>query len=233
MVEERKAAGERVAFGNQFETLNNAAAHYETTGRELWEQSVAGGGRGVDALVCAAGTGGTINGVTGYLREQNPNVRCYLIDPPGSSLANYVATGVMEPMTGSTITEGIGIARRTSNFDGGKARLDGAFAAVSDQETVFMAHYLWRHEGVGVGSSAALNVLGAVKTALCLGPGHTVATILCDGKERYESKMFNPAWLVEKGLSAGDFAAGDISFVTKVDPLPALSTAAPEPAATA
>jgi cysteine synthase A len=194
-------------WGNQFEGLANMRSHYLGTAPEIWRQS---GGR-VDGVVCAAGTGGTIAGLSTYLRERNPALRVYLIDPPGSSLAGYVETGRMEPVAGTTITEGIGVGRLTANF--ASARIDGAFRG-TDQEAVEMAYYLLRREGVFVGPSAALNVVGAVKLARKLGPGHTVVTVLCDGGDRYRSKLYNPKWMEEKGfVLTADYGRDHADFV--------------------
>lgn len=194
-------------WGNQFEGLANMEAHYKGTGPEIWEQA---GGR-VDAFVAAAGTGGTIAGCSTFLREVNPSLRVFLIDPPGSSLAGYVETGLMGPAPGSTITEGIGIGRLTANF--ASARVDAALRG-TDQEAVDMAYYLLRREGLFVGPSAALNVVGAVKAARALGPGHTVVAVLCDGGARYGSKLYNTGWLAEKGLViTADFSRDNADFV--------------------
>ncbi|WP_055075853.1 cysteine synthase A [Pseudanabaena sp. 'Roaring Creek'] len=180
-------------WANQFENLANSEAHYQTTAPEIWEQS---GGQ-LDGVVMSSGTGGTIGGVTAYLKEQNPQIATYLIDPTGSGLYSYITTGEFKA-EGNSITEGIGINRATANFN--RARLDGAFQG-TDQQVIEMAQYLLKHDGLFVGSSAALNVVGAVKLARKLGKGHTIATILCDGGGRYQSRMYNPEWLAEKGLT--------------------------------
>ncbi|ELS31184.1 MULTISPECIES: cysteine synthase A [Pseudanabaena] len=180
-------------WANQFENLANSEAHYQTTAPEIWEQS---GGQ-LDGVVMSSGTGGTIGGVTAYLKEQNSQIATYLIDPTGSGLYSYITTGEFKA-EGNSITEGIGINRATANFN--RARLDGAFQG-TDQQVIEMAQYLLKHDGLFVGSSAALNVVGAVKLARKLGKGHTIATILCDGGGRYQSRMYNPTWLAEKGLT--------------------------------
>lgn len=148
--------------------------------------------------MCAAGTGGTIAGCSAFLKSKNPEVKCYLIDPPGSSLLHYVATGTLQASQGSSVQEGIGIGRITANF--AQARLDGAFAG-SDQEAVDMAYHLLREEGIFVGPSGALNVTGAVKLAELLGPGHTIVTVLCDTGDRYRSKLYSAKWLEQKRLT--------------------------------
>lgn len=191
-------------FADQFENLANFRAHYEGTGPEIWEQS---DGK-VDAFIAAAGTGGTIAGVSRYLKEKNPVVKCYIIDPPGSGLYNRVTRGVMytkEEAEGKrmrnpfdTITEGIGINRVTENFK--QAQLDGAFRG-TDKEAVEMARYLMRNDGLFVGSSSAMNCVGAVRVAQMLGPGHTIVTILCDSGARHLSKFQNASYLAAQGLT--------------------------------
>lgn len=184
---------ENAFWANQFENLSNSDAHYHTTAPEIWRQT----GGELDGIVMSSGTGGTIGGVTSYLKEQNPQISTYLIDPTGSGLYSYITTGEFKA-EGNSITEGIGINRATANFN--RARLDGAFQG-TDQQVIEMSQYLLKHDGLFVGSSAALNVVGAVKLARKLGKGHTIATILCDGGGRYQSRMYNPEWLAEKGLT--------------------------------
>ncbi|KAJ4838294.1 hypothetical protein Tsubulata_041623 [Turnera subulata] len=191
-------------FADQFENMANFRAHYEGTGPEIWEQS---GGR-LDAFVAAAGTGGTVAGVSRFLQEQNPNIKCFLIDPPGSGLFNKVTRGVMytrEEAEGKrlknpfdTITEGIGINRLTENFK--MAKLDGAFRG-TDTEAVEMSRYLLKNDGLFLGSSSAMNCVGAVKVAQLVGPGHTIVTILCDSGMRHLSKFYDPQYLVQHGLT--------------------------------
>lgn len=180
-------------WANQFENLANSDAHYYTTAPEIWSQTDGD----LDGIVMSSGTGGTIGGVTAYLKEQNSAIATYLIDPTGSGLYSYMTTGEFKA-EGNSITEGIGINRATANFN--RARLDGAFQG-TDQQVIEMSQYLLKHDGLFLGSSAALNVVGAVKLARKLGKGHTIATILCDGGGRYQSRMYNPEWLAEKGLT--------------------------------
>ncbi|BFI04996.1 hypothetical protein MPTK1_1g18860 [Marchantia polymorpha subsp. ruderalis] len=196
-------------FADQFENLANFRAHYEGTGPEIWQQT----GGNMHAFVAAAGTGGTIAGVSCFLKDQDSGVKCYLIDPPGSSLFNRVTRGVMytrEEAEGKrlknpfdTITEGIGINRLTENFK--LAQLDGAFRG-TDKEAVEMSRFLLREDGLFVGSSSAMNCVGAVRVARQLGPGHTIVTILCDSGARHLSKFHNPKYLAEHGLTP--FATG-------------------------
>lgn len=191
-------------FADQFENLANFRAHYEGTGPEIWEQT----GGNLDAFVGAAGTGGTIAGVSQFLKEQNPNIKCFLIDPPGSGLFNKVTRGVMytrEEAEGrrlknpfDTITEGIGINRLTKNFM--MAKLDGAFKG-TDMEAVEMSRFLLKNDGLFVGSSSAMNCVGAVRVAQSLGPGHMIVTILCDNGIRHLSKFYNAHYLFDHGLT--------------------------------
>lgn len=200
-------------FADQFENLANFRAHYEGTGPEIWEQT----GGELDAFVAAAGTGGTVAGVSRFLQENNPNIKCFLIDPPGSSLFNKVTRGVMytkEEAEGrrlknpfDTITEGIGINRLTQNFM--MAKLDGAFRG-TDREAVEMSRFLVKNDGLFLGSSSAMNCVGAVRVAQSLGPGHTIVTILCDSGMRHLSKFYDVHYLSQQGLTP---AAAGLEFL--------------------
>ena len=193
---------------DQFDNLANMRAH-EELGEEIWRQT----GGSVAAFVAAAGTGGTIAGVSVALKARNPSVRAYVIDPPGSCVKAFVEQGVWQPPPkGATKTtiDGVGICRPTANLRA--ARCDGAFAGC-DREATEMAYYLLRNEGVFVGPSAALNVTGAIKAARLLPPGATVVTVLCDGGERYRSKTFSDAWLTAHKLTPRATGAG-IAFVS-------------------
>ncbi|PNW71677.1 hypothetical protein CHLRE_16g664250v5 [Chlamydomonas reinhardtii] len=190
-------------FADQFENEANFRAHLKT-GEEIWQQTQ---GR-VHAFVSGAGTGGTVAGVSTALKARNPRVRVFLVDPPGSSLFNKVKRGVMytsEEAEGKrlknpfdTITEGIGINRLTANFN--RALIDDAFRG-TDREAVEMAAYLLRNEGLWVGSSAAMNCVGAVKAARAMGPGHTIVTLLCDGGHRHLSKFHSKEYLESMDLA--------------------------------
>ncbi|KAG8095982.1 hypothetical protein GUJ93_ZPchr0013g35008 [Zizania palustris] len=191
-------------FADQFENMANYRAHYEWTGPEIWQQTKGA----LHAFVAAAGTGGTLAGVSRYLKEKDANIKCFLMDPPGSGLFNKVTRGVMytkEEAEGKrlknpfdTITEGIGINRVTRNFM--MAELDGAYRG-TDREAVEMSRFLLKNDGLFVGSSSAMNCIGAVRVARDLGPGHTIVTILCDSGMRHLSKFFNDQYLANHGLT--------------------------------
>jgi len=189
-------AHEGVLWVNQFDNTANRLAHYESTGPEIWQQTE---GK-VDAFVCAVGTGGTLAGVSKYLREQSGDIEMVLLDCMGSALYSFVTTGQPVMSKGPTITEGIGNSRVTDNLAG--TEIDWALQ-VSDQDMVTMIYRLLREEGWLFGSSAGVNVCGAVEVARKLGPGHTVVTMLCDGGSKYQSRLFNQKWLAEKGLRTG------------------------------
>jgi cysteine synthase A len=178
---------------NQFDNLANRLAHYESTGPEIWQQSEGL----VDAFVCAVGTGGTISGVSQYLKQQNQDIQIVLLDCIGSALYNFISSGEATLSEGTTITEGIGNSRITDNLAG--AAIDWALQ-VSDQDMVTMVHRLLREEGWLLGSSTGVNVCGALQVARQLGPGHRIVTILCDGGSKYRSRLFNREWLATKGL---------------------------------
>ncbi len=183
---------ENAVWANQFDNLANRLAHYETTGPEIWQQT---DGK-VDAWVTATGTGGTLAGVSLYLKEKNPNIKTVVADPMGSGLYSYVKTGEIH-IEGSSITEGIGNSRITANMEG--VPIDDAIQ-VDDREAVQVVYQLLRKDGLFMGGSTGINVGAAVALAKQLGPGHTIVTILCDGGSRYQSRLFNQEWLVSKGL---------------------------------
>ena len=180
-------------WANQFDNTANRRAHVETTGPEIWEQT---GGR-IDAFVSASGTGGTVAGVSEYLKSRNANVRTVLADPPGSSLYEFIKHGVVKATGSGSITEGIGIGRVTANMQG--APIDDA-VHIEDTETVRVVYRLLRDEGLFVGSTSGINVAGAVRVARALGPGHTIVTVLCDTGSKYLSRLFNREWLAQKNL---------------------------------
>ena len=181
-----------VIWANQFDNTANRDAHYRTTGPEIFDQT---GGK-VDGFICAVGSGGTLAGVAAALRERKPGVRIGLADPYGAALYAWYKDGELKS-EGSSISEGIGQGRITANLEG--LAIDDPFR-VSDQEMLEVLYDLVQHEGLCLGGSAGINVAGAIKLAKAMGPGHTIVTVLCDHGSRYQSKLFNPAFLKEKGL---------------------------------
>ena len=184
-------------WANQFDNVANRRGHYETTGPEIWRQT---DGR-VDAFVCAVGTGGTLAGVGLYLKERNPNVVIGLADPCGAALYSYYTSGELKA-EGESITEGIGQGRITANLEG--APVDRAYQ-IPDAEALPIIFDLLRTEGLCLGGSSAINIAGAIRLARDLGPGHVIVTVLCDYGTRYQSKLFNPAFLRSKGLPVPDW----------------------------
>jgi cysteine synthase A len=179
-------------WANQFDNLANREGHRLTTGREIWEQTAGQ----VDAFTCSCGTGGTLAGVSLALKAGRPDVRIVLADPPGSALYGWVKSGDMS-VSGSSVTEGIGQSRVTANLAG--VAIDDA-VQIPDAETLEQVFDLLQYEGLSVGGSTGVNVAAAIRVAKAMGPGHTIVTILCDGGARYQSKLFNPAFLRGKGL---------------------------------
>ena len=179
-------------WANQFDNVANRQAHVEGTGPEIWAQT---DGK-VDGFTCAVGTGGTLGGMAIALKERNKNVRIAAADPLGAAIYSWIKTGKLESH-GNSITEGIGQGRVTANLDG--VPIDDAYE-IPDEEALPLIFNLLQHEGLCMGGSTGINVAGAIRMARDLGPGHTIVTILCDYGNRYQSKLFNPAFLREKGL---------------------------------
>ena len=191
-VSRRLAEETGALWANQFDNLANREGHRLTTGPEIWHQT---NGR-VDAFTCACGTGGTLAGVALALKQRNQAIRIVLADPEGSGLYGWVKANDLS-VTGTSITEGIGQSRVPENLDG--APIDDA-ERIPDPEALEQVFSLLIDEGLSVGGSSGINVAAAIRVARTLGPGHTVVTVLCDGGSRYQSKLFNPAFLREKGL---------------------------------
>jgi cysteine synthase A len=190
----RMAAEQAGAYWtNQFDNTANRRAHFETTGPEIWEQTA---GR-IDAFVAASGTGGTLGGVSDYLKSRSARVRTVLADPPGSALYEYIRNGTLKATGSGSITEGIGIGRVTANMQ--DAPVDDA-VHVPDAESVACVYRLLRQEGLFPGSTSGVNVAGAIRVARELGPGHVVVTVLCDSGSKYLSRLYNREWLAQKGL---------------------------------
>lgn len=179
-------------WANQFENLANSRCHFETTGPEIWRQTA---GK-IDALVSAAGTGGTISGVSKYLKAQNPKVRVVLSDPEGSGLCHFLKSGEFKT-NGSSFAEGIGIMRLVANF--GEAQIDEAMT-VSDSEAVAVAYHVRQHDGIVLGTSAALNLAGCLRVAKSLGSGHTLVTFWCDQADRSAGTLWDLNFLSTKGI---------------------------------
>lgn len=179
-------------WANQFDNVANRQAHVETTGPEIWDQT----GGDVDAFICAVGSGGTLAGVAEALRSRKRNVVIGLADPYGAALYEWYAHGVLKS-EGASISEGIGQGRITANLEG--LHVDQPYR-ISDAEMMQVIFQLAQEEGLVMGGSTGINVAGAIRLARDLGPGHTIVTILCDYGSRYQSKLFNPAFLRERGL---------------------------------
>jgi cysteine synthase A len=179
-------------WAQQFDNVANRQAHIESTAPEIWEDT---GGK-VDGFICAVGSGGTLAGVAAGLRERNPDVKIGLADPMGAALYSHYAHGELKA-EGSSISEGIGQGRITANLEG--LEIDFPYQ-VPDAEALPVVFDLLQEEGLCMGLSTGINVAGAIRLARELGPGHTIVTVLCDYGSRYQSKIFNPAFLREKGL---------------------------------
>jgi cysteine synthase A len=186
-------------WANQWDNLANRQGHYRTTGPEIWQQT---DGK-VDGFICAIGTGGTLSGVALALKERNAKIRIGLADPMGAALYHYFKHGELKA-EGNSITEGIGQGRITKNVEG--APIDVAYQ-IPDEEALPIIFDLLRHEGLCLGGSSGINVAGAIRLARELGPGHTIVTILADYGNRYQSKLFNPAFLKSKNLPVPDWLA--------------------------
>jgi cysteine synthase A len=185
-------------WANQFDNLANRRAHYASTGPEIWEQCE---GR-LDAWVAATGTGGTYAGTALFLKERSERVRCVLADPHGSALHAWATTGQLVSQ-GSSVTEGIGNSRVTANLQG--SPIDDA-VRIDDQTALDTIYRLLWQEGLFMGGSVGINVAAAVETARRLGPGHRIVTVLCDGGDRYRSRLYDHDWLAGRGLSQPDRA---------------------------
>jgi cysteine synthase len=179
-------------WANQFDNVANCDGHYRTTGPEIWEQT---DGK-VDGFTCAVGSGGTLGGVARALKERNPDVKIALSDPMGAALYNWFTKGELTAK-GTSITEGIGQMRVTKNLEG--TPIDMAYQ-ITDEEALPVLFDLIEHEGLVLGGSSAINIVGAMRLARDLGRGKIIVTILADGGQRYQSKLFNPDFLRKKHL---------------------------------
>jgi cysteine synthase A len=184
-------------WANQFDNLANRKAHEETTGPEIWEQT---DGK-IDGFICSVGSGGTLGGISRALKARNPNIAIGIADPGGAALYHWYKDGELKA-TGTSITEGIGQGRVTANLE--DVLVDYAYR-VDDEDWLPVLFDLVKDEGLAIGGSAALNVVGAMRLAKDLGPGKTIVTILCDYASRYQSKLFNREFLTSKGLPVADW----------------------------
>jgi len=189
----RKTEPNGVIFADQWNNLDNRKAHYVSTGPEIWEQT---GGR-IDGFICAIGTGGTIAGTSTFLRERRKDIVIGVADPRGAAMYSWFAHGEVKASEGGSITEGIGLGRVTAIIE--DIAVDEAYL-IPDEEAVPIIFDLLEHEGLCLGGSSGINVAGAIRLARTLGPGHTIVTVLCDYGTRYQSKLFDPAFLRSKNL---------------------------------
>ncbi|MBV9562028.1 MAG: cysteine synthase A [Bradyrhizobium sp.] len=189
----RKTEPNGVLFADQWNNLDNAKAHYDSTGPEIWQQTE---GR-IDGFICSVGTGGTLAGTSRYLKQKNRNVTIACADPHGFAMYELFKHGRAKSTPGDSITEGIGLGRVTPVIE--TADVDDAFL-ISDAEAVTVIYELLEHEGLCLGGSTGINVAGAIQLAKQLGPGKTIVTILCDSGNRYQSKLFNPEFMRGKKL---------------------------------
>ena len=189
----KKSERNGVIFADQWNNLDNRLAHYTSTGPEIWQQT---DGK-VDAFICSIGTGGTIAGVSTFLREMKKNIVIGVADPRGAAMYNLFAHGEAKPSEGGSITEGIGLGRVTPIIEDIKVEKP---YLIEDAEAVPVIFDLLEHEGLCLGGSSGINIAGAVRLAKDLGPGHTIVTILADYGSRYQSKLFDPEFLRSKKL---------------------------------
>ena len=196
----REELGGGVIWANQFDNTANRQGHIDGTGPEIWEQT---SGK-IDGFICAVGSGGTLGGLSLYLKRQNPDIQIGLADPHGSALYNHYKNGELSA-DGNSISEGIGQGRITANLE--DVIVDRAYQ-ISDDEALPIIYDLMQHEGLYLGGSSAINIAGAMKMAKDLGPGHTIVTILCDSGQRYQSKVWNPEFLRSKYLPIPSWLEG-------------------------
>jgi cysteine synthase A len=189
----RKTEPNGVLFADQWNNLDNAKAHYDSTGPEIWQQT---GGK-IDGFICSVGSGGTLAGISRYLKEKNKDIVTACADPYGAAMYEWFKHGEAKVTPGGSITEGIGLGRVTNIIE--TAKVDDAFL-IPDEEAVRVIYELLEHEGLCLGGSTGINVAGAIRLARQLGPGHTIVTILCDSGYRYQSKLFNPEFMRSKKL---------------------------------
>lgn len=197
----KETSGIKTFYANQWDNLDNFKAHYNTTGPEILQQVLETTGKPPDAFSCAVGTGGTISGVSSYLRSQVKDIKIGLTDPRGASLVNYYNTGKFAS-EGSSISEGVGQNRITGNLVDFKPDIA---LEVHDRQMMECVQLMQQHEGLAIGMSAGLNIAGVVEIAKRLGPNKILVTILCDLGQRYASKIYNEKFLLSKDLPVADW----------------------------
>ncbi len=200
-----------VIFADQWNNLDNRKAHHLTTGPEIWRDT---DGK-IDAFTCAVGTGGTLAGVSTYLREQKSDIVIGCGDPRGAAMYNLFAHGEAKASEGGSVSEGIGLGRVTAIIE--DITVDHAFL-IPDEEAIPLVFDLARDEGLLLGGSSAINVAGAIRLAEEMGPGHTIVTVLCDHGSRYQSKLFNPAFLRSKNLPVPDWLESQTTIEPDFEP---------------
>jgi len=194
----KKTETNGVIFADQWNNLDNSKAHYVSTGPEIWDET---GGK-VDGFICSVGSGGTLAGVSRYLKMKSKNITIGVADPRGAAMYHYFKDGEAKSTEGGSITEGIGLGRVTDIVK--EMIVDKAYL-IPDDEAVPLVFDLLEHEGLCVGGSSGINIAGAIRLAKDLGPGHTIVTVLCDYGTRYQSKLFNPDFLRSKKLPVPDW----------------------------
>ena len=194
----KKTEKNGVIFADQWNNLDNSKAHYISTAPEIWDET---GGK-VDGFVCAVGSGGTLAGVSRYLKEKNKAIVTGVADPRGAAMYHLFKDGQAKATEGGSITEGIGLGRVTDIVK--QMIVDKAYL-IPDEEALPLIFDVMLHEGLCLGGSSGINIAGAIRLAKDLGPGKTIVTILADSGSRYQSKLFNPDFLRSKKLPVPDW----------------------------
>ena len=197
--EEMRTNPNGAIFADQWNNLDNMSAHYSTTGPEIYNQT----NGEVDAFICSVGTGGTLSGVSKYLREKNSSVKTGIADPKGAAMYNFFKNDRVKATQGNSISEGIGLGRVTPIIEEIE-KVDYAYS-IDDRDALPYIYNLVKNEGIILGGSSAINIAGAVNLAQDIGPGKTIVTILCDHGSRYQSKIYNTKFLKDKSLPIPDW----------------------------
>jgi len=202
----RRTEQNGVLFADQWNNLDNAKAHHDSTGPEIWDQT---GGK-LDGFICSVGTGGTLAGTSAFLKGKNKDIVIGCADPHGAAMYELFKHGEPKVTPGGSITEGIGLGRITPVIE--TAKVDDAYL-IPDEEAIRVIYDLLEHEGLCLGGSTGINVAGAIRLAKAMGPGHTIVTILADSGNRYQSKLFNPEFMRAKNLPVPEW----LERRTKID----------------